>query len=76
MSHNRRPVMFGKPRQDVAKGPPQQAGRFSLDYASWRAHLAAPGSRFETMQSASPRIVHVDAATRQAVSTNDERHAA
>ncbi len=76
MSRQRRPVARDRPRRAVATDPPQQAERFPLDYASWHAHLAAPGSRFEPARSASRRIVHLDAATRPAASSNEERHAA
>lgn len=76
MSRDRRPVQRDRPRRAVATGPPQQAERFPVDYASWRAHLAVPGSRFESAQPASRRIVHLDAASRPADSANHERHAA
>jgi hypothetical protein len=76
MSRNRQKVSCERPGQVGATGPPPPAERFPLDYASWRAHLAAPGSRFESTKSASPDIVLLDAATNQAASTNHERHAA
>ena len=76
MSRARRPVERERPHQAVATDPPQHAEHFPLDYPSWRAHLAAPGSHFESSQSASRRIVHFAAATRPAASTNDERRAA
>jgi hypothetical protein len=76
MSRDRRVVSRERPRQDVATGQPHQEDRFPLDYASWRAHLAAPGSRFESAQTASRRIVYLDAATHPAASANHERHAA
>jgi len=76
MSRDRRVDSRERSGPVVATGPPHQAERFPLDYASWRAHLAAPGSHFESSQSASRRIVHFAAATRPAASTNDERRAA
>ena len=33
--------------------------RFSLDYATWRARIAAPGSRFEPEQPAESQIVRL-----------------
>ena len=33
--------------------------RFSLDYATWRARIAAPGSRFEPEQPVEPQIVRL-----------------
>jgi hypothetical protein len=76
MSRNRQMVSRERPDWSVATGPPPQAERFPLDYASWRAHLAAPGSFFESAESPSPSIVHFDAATHLAASTNHEQHAA
>ena len=76
MSHDRQVVSRERPGQAVATGPPQQAERFPLDYASWRVHLAAPGSHFEPARSASPRIIHLDTVIRSAVSTSDERRTA
>jgi len=76
MSRDRRVDSRERSGPVVATGPPHQAERFPLDYASWRAHLAAPGSRFEPAESASPRIVHLDAATDPAASADADRHAA
>jgi hypothetical protein len=76
MSRDRRMVSRERPDWSVATGPPPRAERFPLDYASWRAHLAAPDSCFESANSASPSIVHLDAATHPAASTNYEQHAA
>jgi hypothetical protein len=57
-------------------GPTRKAERFQLDYATWRAHLAAPGSRFESAPSASPRMIHLDTVIRPAGSASDERRTA
>ena len=38
----------------------RKAKRFTLDYGTWRAHIAAPGSRFEPEQTAEPRIIRLD----------------
>jgi hypothetical protein len=51
MSRDRRTVLVDRRHQVIAKGPPRRAERFPLDFASWRAHLAAPGSRFEAAQA-------------------------
>jgi hypothetical protein len=50
--------------------------RFTLDFATWRARIAAPGSRFEPARPASPRIVRLDALSRAAVSEEGERRMA
>jgi hypothetical protein len=76
MSHERQTVTVDRPHQVAAKGPPRRAERFPLDYASWRAHLAAPGSHFEPAPPASPRIIHLDTVIRSTVSTSDERRTA
>jgi hypothetical protein len=57
-------------------GPKRKAERFQLDYATWRDHLAAPGSRFEPASSASPQIIHLDTVVRPAGSASDERRTA
>ena len=76
MSRDRRMVSRERPDWSVATGPPPRAERFPLDYASWRARLAAPGSHFDPAPSASPRIIHLDTVIRSAVSTSDERRTA
>jgi hypothetical protein len=57
-------------------GPKRKAERFQLDYATWRAHLAAPGSKFASAPSASPRIIHLDTKPDPAGSASDERRTA
>jgi hypothetical protein len=76
MSRNRQMVSRERTGQVVPTDSPRQTERFPLDYASWRAHLAAPGSRFEPARSTSRRIAHLDAATRAPASAHDQRHAA
>jgi hypothetical protein len=56
--------------------PVRQSERFVLDYATWRAHIAAPGSRFDSAPSTFPRIIRLDAASRQAAAAADERRTA
>jgi hypothetical protein len=50
--------------------------RFTLDYATWRAHIAAPGSHFEPEQTAEPRIIHLDPARYAAASLETEKRTA
>ena len=56
--------------------PSHKTERFALDYASWRAHLAAPGSRFEVASPASPRIIQLETVVWPAASAGDERRTA
>jgi hypothetical protein len=76
MSRDPRMVTLDRPRQVVATGPPCRAERFPLDYASWRAHLAAPGSRFEAASSASLQIIHLKTVIWSAASAGDQRRTA
>ena len=76
MSRDPRMVMLDRPRQVIAVGPPCRAERFPLDYASWRAHLAAPGSRFEAASSTSPQIIHLETVIWSAASAGDQRRTA
>lgn len=71
-----RMVKRDAPSPVVATGPKRKAERFALDFATWRAHLAAPGSRFEPVPSASPRIVRLNAVSRAAAATEAERRTA
>jgi hypothetical protein len=64
------------PSRWLASVPSRKSERFALDYATWRAHLAAPGSRFDAAPAASTRIVHLDAAPRPAATADDERRTA
>jgi hypothetical protein len=54
----------------------RKSARFALDYATWRARIAAPGSRFDSAPEAAPRIVRLETAPRSAASANDERRTA
>jgi hypothetical protein len=60
----------------VAIGSSPQADRVQLDYASWYARLAAPGSRIRLAQSATRPILRLDTATRAADSAAAERRTA
>ncbi len=53
-----------------------KSARFALDYATWRARIAAPGSRFDSAPEAAPWIVRLETAPHSAASTNDERRTA
>jgi hypothetical protein len=57
----------------ASTGPGPATEHFAPDYASWRAQLAWPGSRFESAQSASPPVVQSDAVTHPAASAGTER---
>ena len=48
----------------------RKAKRVSLDYVTWRARIAAPGSRFEPEQTADPRIIRLDP-TRYAIASSE-----
>jgi hypothetical protein len=61
------------PATSVAKG---KAKRFSLDYATWRALIAAPGSHFEPARPAELRIVRFDPARHSAASSELEKRTA
>jgi hypothetical protein len=69
-------TQFAASSRWLSSVPTRKSARFALDYATWRAHIAAPGSRFDAAPTASPRIIHLDAATHPAASTADERRTA
>jgi hypothetical protein len=73
---DRQTVTPDAPSPVVATGPSRKPARVTLDFATWRARIAAPGSRFEPAQPASPRIVHLDAASRAAAAVDAERRTA
>ena len=60
----------------AATGPSATTERFSLDYASWYARIAAPGSRVATARPAPRPIVRLDTAIHPASSTGLERRIA
>ena len=60
----------------VAIGSRPKADRVQLDYASWYARLAAPGSAIGLAQSAMRPIVRLAAVTRVADSAAVERRTA
>jgi hypothetical protein len=57
-------------------GPKRKAARFQLDYETWRAHLAAPGSRFAPDRAAPSRAGRLDAMCRAVEAAELERRAA
>ena len=60
----------------VTTEPKLKADRFPLDYATWYARLAAPGSRIGRAQSAPYPIVSLDIAAHPAQSAELERRTA
>ena len=60
----------------VTTGPKQKADRFPLDYATWYARLAAPGSRIGMAQFAPHPMVSLDVAVHLAKSAELERRIA
>ena len=56
--------------------PDPTGTRFTLDFETWRAHIAAPGSRFDSSQPAPLRIVRLDAISRTVESPEAERRTA
>ena len=73
MSRDLRMVEPAAPGETTSKSPDRTGERFQLDFVSWRARLAAPGSRFATP---APPVVHLDAVSRPAAASRDERGAA
>jgi hypothetical protein len=60
----------------VAIGSSPKADRVPLDFASWYARLAAPGSAIGLAQSATRPIICLDTVTRVADSGGVERRTA
>jgi hypothetical protein len=56
-------------------GPGHQEKRGTLDFATWRARLAAPGSRFEPSPLPVARSVRIDAETQPATPAAEQRAA-
>ena len=54
----------------------RQTKRVSLDYVTWRTHLAAPGSRFAPAQTADPRIIRLDPTRYAAAALDTEKRTA
>jgi hypothetical protein len=54
----------------------RKAKRFTLDYVTWRTHLAAPGSRFEPAQTAERRLIRLDPPGDTAASLEMEKRTA
>jgi hypothetical protein len=69
-----------KERQVVKRNAPGDRGATiltstaTLDFATWRARLAAPGSRFQTGRPAA--IVRLDTVSRAAFASETERQTA
>jgi hypothetical protein len=75
MSRNLRRVELDPPGSVVTIGPKKAAPR-ALDFVTWRAYLAAPGSRFDAAPSASQQIVRLMTGSQAAVSSEAERRTA
>ena len=54
----------------------RKAKRFTLDFVTWRTHIAAPGSRFESEQTAKPRIIRLDPTRYATASLETEKRTA
>jgi len=54
-----RPVGSTAPGRAGRTNPTQKGERVARDFATWRAHLAAPGSTFPPLPSAAARIVRL-----------------
>jgi hypothetical protein len=52
---------------------PIKADRFQLDFATWRAHLAAPGSRFTSTPPAPSVIIRLDTTSGRAPDIPERR---
>jgi hypothetical protein len=62
--------------KDVATGAGTATERVSLDYASWYARIAAPGSRIPAARRAPRPIVRLDTAAHPASSAELDRRIA
>jgi hypothetical protein len=69
-------VKLDPPDSISAMGPKRKTERASLDFEAWRAHLAAPGSKFKSTRPQPPRIVHLDTVLRPADAAELERRTA
>jgi hypothetical protein len=69
-------VMNGPPDSISAMSPTRKAERFQLDFEAWRAHLAAPGSKFNSTRPLSSRIVRLDTVRPEADAAEPERRTA
>ncbi len=73
---DRQTVELDAPGLIVPTDTTRKPARVTLDFATWRARLAAPGSRFAPAPPAPPPIVRLDALRRAAVSAEGERRMA
>jgi hypothetical protein len=71
-----RMVKSAAPGRAGKTGPTRKGERVTLDFATWRAHLAAPGSTFTPLPSASSRIVRLDPLIRATEPADAERRTA
>jgi hypothetical protein len=69
-------VKIGPPDSISAMGPTRKADRFQLDFETWRAHLAAPGSKFNSTRPLSARVVRLDTVRPPADVAEPDRRAA
>ena len=73
---DRQTVEFDAPGPIVPTDATRKPARVTLDFATWRARIAAPGSRFAPASPALPPIVRLDALRRAAVSAEGARRMA
>ncbi len=76
MSWYSRLVKSAAPGRAGGPDPTRKGERVTLDFATWRAHLAAPGSTFPPSPSASSRIARLDPLPRATEAAEAERRTA
>ena len=74
MSHSTHLVTLARPRQEPTTGA-ATANRLQLDFVTWRALLAAPGSRFAPAPPAPLSIINRDATSVLATDPPERRTA-
>ena len=76
MSHAIGMVKLPDPGPVSVTGSKRKAAHFQLDYATWRPHLAAPGSRFAPDRAVPSRAGRLDAMSRAVESAELKQRAA
>ena len=76
MSRYSRRVELDPPSSIVTIGSGHKAARRALDFETWRAYLAAPGSRFCAAPPASRQVIRLMPGSQAAFSLERERRTA
>jgi hypothetical protein len=77
-NHKEGPMSEGRSQdiKDLSQVDRRKAKQAQLDYAAWRDHLAAPGSRFERDRRTPPPAVRFDTVARRTDAAVPDRRAA